>query len=167
MIIQDTLSLHLVFRERLQRLLDRLKHEVDPSMMVYETWRSPLRQALLYAKGRAAGDPGPRVTKAGPWQSYHQFGLAADIVMYEKGAPTWPTAADIRWTKMRAIAIEEKLRTLSFEMPHVELPWDTGRLRMGEYPAGGGQAWEAQLEAFIHAMPAGSPPIPTGRPEVT
>lgn len=40
---------------------------------VFETYRTPFRQAHLLTQ---------RVTKAGPWQSPHQFGLAADFVPY-------------------------------------------------------------------------------------
>ena len=40
-------------------------------MVLIEGYRSPQRQAALQAAG-------PHVTNAAPWQSYHQYGLAAD-----------------------------------------------------------------------------------------
>ena len=47
-------------------------------MALLEGWRSPQRQALLAARG-------PAVTQAGPWQSYHQWGLAADCAFLRDG----------------------------------------------------------------------------------
>lgn len=40
---------------------------------IFETYRHPLRQASLLKKG---------VSKAGPWESAHQVGLACDFVPY-------------------------------------------------------------------------------------
>ena len=47
-------------------------------MALLEGWRSLQRQALLAARG-------PAVTQAGPWQSYHQWGLAADCAFLRDG----------------------------------------------------------------------------------
>lgn len=47
-------------------------------MALLEGWRSPQRQSLLAARG-------PAVTQAGPWQSYHQWGLAADCAFLRGG----------------------------------------------------------------------------------
>lgn len=41
------------------------------SCRVFEHWRSPERQEQMIAKG---------VSKAGPWRSAHQYGLAVDII---------------------------------------------------------------------------------------
>lgn len=43
---------------------------------VFRTWAE---QAAEYAKSRTA--PGPKVTDAGPGESYHNYGLAVDIVL--------------------------------------------------------------------------------------
>lgn len=40
---------------------------------MFESYRSPERQAMLRTRG---------TTKADPWQSAHQYGLAADFVAY-------------------------------------------------------------------------------------
>lgn len=42
-----------------------------------EGYRSPERQDALYAQGRTA--PGPKVTNAKAWQSWHQTGRAVDF----------------------------------------------------------------------------------------
>lgn len=44
-----------------------------------QVFRTHQQQAELYAKGRTA--PGPKVTWAKPGQSYHNYGLAVDIVL--------------------------------------------------------------------------------------
>jgi len=54
----------------------KAQHGYD--MALLEGWRSPQRQALLAARG-------PAVTQAGPWQSYHQWGLAADCAFLRDG----------------------------------------------------------------------------------
>jgi len=54
----------------------KARHGYD--MALLEGWRSPQRQALLAARGAA-------VTQAGPWQSYHQWGLAADCAFLRDG----------------------------------------------------------------------------------
>lgn len=52
--------------------------------------RTAEEQAWIYASGRTR--PGPRLTNAKPWQSTHQYGLAFDFCLLEKGK-MW----DINW----------------------------------------------------------------------
>jgi peptidoglycan L-alanyl-D-glutamate endopeptidase CwlK len=66
------------FRQRLL-LSFRLVHEqFGYDMVLIEGYRSPQRQAALAALG-------PSVTRAGPFESYHQFGLAADCAFLRDG----------------------------------------------------------------------------------
>ncbi len=66
------------FRQRLL-LTFRLMHEkYGYDMVLVEGYRSPQRQAALAALG-------PSVTRAGPFESYHQFGLAADCAFLRDG----------------------------------------------------------------------------------
>ena len=53
-----------------QQLLKRMAQKGWPCK-ISEHWRTPERQAQLLSKG---------VSKAGPWQSPHQYGLAVDII---------------------------------------------------------------------------------------
>jgi peptidoglycan L-alanyl-D-glutamate endopeptidase CwlK len=46
--------------------------------------RSYAEQAALFRKGRF-GDPGPKVTKAKAGQSWHNFGLAWDLGIFDQG----------------------------------------------------------------------------------
>jgi len=71
-------------------------------MLVYCTHRTPIEQEVLYAKGRTT--PGPKVTNAPPWQSWHQYGMAVDAVPLDAGKPVWRySAANGLW----AVAVEE------------------------------------------------------------
>lgn len=71
-----------------QRVLCRLKKQ-GINVTVTETLRSHARQAQLLAQGNG-------VTNAAPGRSYHQYGLAIDIVPLDsKGQPTWTAPAAI------------------------------------------------------------------------
>lgn len=55
--------------------------------------RTPEQQDALYASGRTK--PGAIVTNAPAWMSWHQYGLAVDIVFKdEKGNWTWSDSCD-------------------------------------------------------------------------
>lgn len=96
----------------------------DIPLNVYEGARSPGRQQELYDVGR---DPklahyGRTVTRAKPYQSAHQYGLAADLVFYVGGHWTWEEPRRGQWDRMQMLAHKAGLVTLSFERPHVQLP---------------------------------------------
>jgi peptidoglycan L-alanyl-D-glutamate endopeptidase CwlK len=71
-------------------------------LLVYCTRRTAEEQAALYAKGRT--DPGPKVTNAPPWQSWHQYGMAVDAVPLLAGKPVWRYAPE---NGLWAVAVEE------------------------------------------------------------
>lgn len=66
------------FVQSLLQVFRVMKTEHGYDMALLEGWRSPERQALLAERG-------PMVTRAGPWQSYHQWGLAADCAFLREG----------------------------------------------------------------------------------
>jgi len=66
------------FRQRLLLLFKRMHDEHGYDMALLEGYRSPERQAMLFARG-------PKVTRASANQSYHQFGLAADCAFVRGG----------------------------------------------------------------------------------
>lgn len=66
------------FVQSLLQVFRLMKTEHGYDMALLEGWRSPERQALLAERG-------PMVTRAGPWQSYHQWGLAADCAFLREG----------------------------------------------------------------------------------
>lgn len=78
MIIISLQELTPEVRDRAERLLHLCEHQ-SLHVRVFETFRSPERQAQLYAQGRA-GDTRARVTKSKPGMSWHQWRRALDLV---------------------------------------------------------------------------------------
>lgn len=73
-------SLDLVwppFAELVSELIDEMHHE-NYKVIILESYRSPVRQNQLFAKGRVR--PGKIITNARGWQSWHQYGLAVDLI---------------------------------------------------------------------------------------
>jgi hypothetical protein len=104
------------FRDRVGRVIDRMREEFGHSVTVVETWRSQARQDALFAQGRTA--PGPVVT----WTkaSKHSQGLAADLMVDGQ----WQNPAG--YAHLAQIARQEGLRTLGSRDPgHVELTSDS------------------------------------------
>jgi len=66
------------FRQRLLLSFKLLHAQFGYDMVLIEGYRSPQRQATLAALG-------PSVTRAGPFESQHQFGLAADCAFLRDG----------------------------------------------------------------------------------
>jgi len=119
--LSDQAQLHPQFRQALGALLDKLAAENRP-FKVFEAFRTPERQRWLYEQGR--GRPGSIVTNAKPWESFHQYGLAVDLVLFVNGQWTWSSAGDLgaHWKRLPELAKDAGLRTLTWEAPHVELP---------------------------------------------
>lgn len=177
----DPSHLHPAFRERRADLAARVAEARLP-IEPFESWRSPARQAFLFAEGRTpgVGSPGHHVTFEAAWGSLHQYGLAEDWVWWFNGAWTWAPPAGHAWEEFHELAARAGLMKLDFEAPHVQLPGVSGRaLLAGElpYPAGGDASWEANLEAAIVAwgrgqrivngqVNPGAPPLVAGRPPV-
>jgi peptidoglycan L-alanyl-D-glutamate endopeptidase CwlK len=90
---------------------------------IYEAYRTPERQAELYAQGRTK--KGRKVTNAGPWQSMHQYRLAIDFVPLKPHSKA-PGMYEADWgnakiyAQAQAIAKAHGLRALSWETPHLE-----------------------------------------------
>lgn len=66
------------FRQRLLLAFKLMRERHGVEMVLVEGWRSPERQAELQALG-------PTVTRAGPFESQHQWGLAADCAFLRQG----------------------------------------------------------------------------------
>lgn len=80
---------------------------------LFEGFRDPSRQReLLKAK----------TTKAGPWQSAHQFGLAADFVAWVNGRWSWSTEHD--WNYLHECAEALGLGApIKWDLPHIQHPF--------------------------------------------
>jgi peptidoglycan L-alanyl-D-glutamate endopeptidase CwlK len=158
----DLEALHPVVRRKVKAVQKKLDAAGIP-MKVFETFRSPHRQAKLFARGRTA--PGSRVTNARAWESYHQYGMAADFVRFENGKWNWNTrtvAERAQWDQFHDIARAEGLEPLSWEKPHVQLVGHSlTRLMNGDYPEGADDSWAANLtEAIAGWSDPGAPPFP-------
>lgn len=155
----DPSRFHPRFRELVAAIEGRLAEEGIP-LRVFEGYRPPERQAHLFAQGRSA--PGRIVTYARPWESYHQYGLAADFVAYENDRWSWDDSGDRGqwWRRLHVIAREAGLEPLRFELPHVQLGGLTiGALRAGRFPDDGDASWRECMEGAI-ARCAGDPDAP-------
>jgi peptidoglycan L-alanyl-D-glutamate endopeptidase CwlK len=61
-------------------------------LLVTQTLRTAAEQDALYAQGRTA--PGKIVTNAQGGDSWHQWGLAYDVVPLRAGKPVWGTRGE-------------------------------------------------------------------------
>jgi peptidoglycan L-alanyl-D-glutamate endopeptidase CwlK len=66
------------FQQRLLMVFKLMREEHGYEMVLLEGYRSPERQAMLQRLG-------PHVTNAAAFQSYHQYGLAADCAFLRDG----------------------------------------------------------------------------------
>ena len=164
---RDLAKIHPIVRGALVDLLAALETESLP-FKVFEAFRTPERQAWLYAQGRSR--PGDKVTKAMPWQSMHQYGLAADLVLFVDGKWSWGGEARM-WDRMHVLAKQRGLQYLSFETPHVEIVnADWQAYLNGNFPADGDDTWyDAVMEAALRwktneRQPRGPDPRSVERP---
>jgi peptidoglycan L-alanyl-D-glutamate endopeptidase CwlK len=161
----DPARLHPSFRQRLANVIERLQSEGIP-FRVFEAWRSPQRQKYLWEQGRTR--PGGIVTKAQAWESYHQYGLAADLVLFEDGKWSWNTDGQRAawWKRLHELGRDAGLEPLSFELPHLQIAGITlGALKTGSYPPGGDDTWAENLTSAIYSW-QGTPAAPPGPPQL-
>ncbi|THH36169.1 hypothetical protein E4Z66_14045 [Aliishimia ponticola] len=169
----DISRLHPAIRDKVQAIRDKLNDE-GIRFEVFEAFRSPERQEILFAKGR--NKPGPKVTWVRGWGSIHQYGLAVDFVLKDRnGRWSWnDTGANAKkWTRMHELAKEHGMTPLFnkagklIEKPHIQLIGVSARdLRKGKYPEGGDGVWAECLATLIDNWEgSGAPPKPDATPE--
>lgn len=160
-ILRDTSVLHPVVRDAVTRTVTDLQSE-GFTFEVFEAYRLPQRQAYLFGQGRSRA--GAIVTQARPWESYHQYGLAVDIVLKVAGKWSWDASAEYiqAWERLHEIGESYGLETLKFERPHLQLAnFHISDLKAGKLPGGGDAAWWDHLKdtldkwAAINGMPPG------------
>lgn len=155
--------LHPTFREKVQTLTQMFSDERIP-FRLFEGFRTPQRQRDLYAQGRTQS--GSIVTRAQPWSSHHQYGVAGDFVLFINGTWSWDDTGERRqwWSRLHELAQRIGLEPLSWEKPHLQLQnVPITDLRAGRYPSGGDEAWADNLENAIHTWSGrpSAPPVPT------
>jgi peptidoglycan L-alanyl-D-glutamate endopeptidase CwlK len=153
----DASILHPVFRDALAGLVSDLA-KADIPLFVFEGVRTPVRQTYLYAQGRTR--PGKIVTYAKAWHSYHQYGLAVDMVFGGAGKWSWDEPKKGMWKKYHELAKKHDLMPLDFETPHVQLSGTSSNaLSEGRFPGGGDENWAEALASMVAAW-TGSPTSP-------
>lgn len=108
-------------RRRVEAFLAAAKGEgID--LLVTSTYRDFESQQALYDQGRTK--PGKIVTNAKPGRSWHNYGLAVDVVPLRNGKPVWD-AKDPVWETVgklgEAAGLEWAGRWTKFrELPHFQ-----------------------------------------------
>ena len=134
-------TLNLLYPPFIHRLVKGVKaaQAAGIPLHVFESFRTIERQASLYEQGRTK--PGNIVTRARGGRSWHNYGIAADLVLvidgkwswdhhdlYVKGAP-YLEAQGIHWAGRDKKA---------FELCHYQLPFDESIYEVEElYKKGG------------------------------
>ena len=143
---RDLSLLHPIIRASVVEIINQLAAESTPCGL-FEAYRSPARQAYLYSQGRTR--PGIIITKAQPWESYHQYGLAVDIVPQPYGKWDWGASGNLEhyWNRLNDLGRQFGLETLAWERPHLQLAgMNIHELKRGSFPGGGDLGWYANLE---------------------
>jgi peptidoglycan LD-endopeptidase CwlK len=151
---RDLNELHPTVRAKVADVLADLQKAQLP-FDVFEAYRLPSRQRKLFRQGG--------VTKADAWESYHQYGMAVDLVLKENGGWSWRTDGGrlAMWDRMNAIGRAHGLKPLSWEKPHLQLDdVDLDDLQAGRYPPGGDDTWARAISDAIESWPQGAPPAP-------
>lgn len=141
----DIALLNPAFGRVVKRLHDYLidAHETGRTKTrfeIFETFRTPMRQNDLFKKG---------VSKAGPFESAHQMGLAVDFVPYlspdearvlsettgERVFPGWNWHSSHDYSFLATAAQHFKLaRPLTWDLVHIEHPdWPAMRAAWRKY----------------------------------
>lgn len=95
------INLHPFFRDKIKKLLSDAR-SLGFNVDVFQGYRSKEEQDKLFAKGRT--EPGAIVTKARGGYSWHNFGIAADIVFKKDGKWSW--AEEHPWSLLGDIGRE-------------------------------------------------------------
>ncbi len=118
-------DVHPALARKIRQLADILACDQPPvTLRVTQGLRSYSEQAVLYAQGRSA--PGKVVTNAEPGHSYHQYGLAVDVVPFGlDGQPDWNTSHPI-WQRIvhvgTSLGLQAGAEFRSFpDYPHFQL----------------------------------------------
>jgi D-alanyl-D-alanine dipeptidase len=113
-ICRNTSNLAPFLVVRLTAALDEC-HANGYPVQIFEGYRSQERQQWLYEQGR--NRPGPIITYAKPGQSFHNVGLAVDVVLKINGKWTWEGQYD----KIENIMKGHGFSSLKFEKCHFEI----------------------------------------------
>lgn len=143
---QDPFKLHPMMRSAAAEVIRQCQAEKLP-FKVYEGYRFPRRQSQMFLDQRS---------KYGAWQSYHNYGLAADFVLFLEGKWVWANNSlyDHLWQRLQEIGELYGLETIEGERPHLQVATlELSDLMAGRYPGGGDQSWERTLAIALEDWP--------------
>lgn len=113
---QNEELLHPTIRRNLNVALEDARANGLP-LKLFEGWRSPRRQDFLYSKGRGS-DKGQIITNKRAWESWHQYGMAVDVVFFRDDQWDW----NGEWDKVEAIFIKNGFTSLKpYERNHFQI----------------------------------------------
>lgn len=121
----DINTLHPAIREMVTKFIEDVKNELGIDLLVTSGMRTFEQQQALYDQGRTK--PGQIVTKAKPGTSFHNYGLAIDIVPLLAGKPNWKSKDFARIAEIgKRIGFSWGGDWKSFkDLPHFEYPPQT------------------------------------------
>lgn len=141
---QRLASLHPILAERGTQLLERCAAQ-GLALMVTQGLRSMAEQDQLFAQGRTA--PGKIVTNARAGESYHNFGLAFDVLVLDAmGKADW-SPGNLGWGQAGVVGEDLGLEwggrwTGLVDLPHFQY---TGRVSLERcrslFPSGLPRVW--------------------------
>ena len=108
---------------RVQAIFQKLVNKIKDAGLdadIFMGLRTFEEQAKLYAKGRT--EPGSIVTNSKPGYSFHNYGLAVDVVFKKSGGWSWDASHD--WSLLGRIGRELGLKwggDWGWDKPHFEL----------------------------------------------
>ncbi|MEW7289628.1 M15 family metallopeptidase [Aquimarina sp. 2304DJ70-9] len=98
-------TLHPLIRSKAKEFIIRAEKELGIKLRVTSALRTWQEQTRLYNQGRSV--PGSKVTNAKAGESYHNYGLAFDVVEIKNGKAIWNNP---NWEKIGVLG-----KSLGFE----------------------------------------------------
>lgn len=115
-------QIHPLLRQRVEIIITRMA-ERGITVECVQGLRTAHEQNALYAEGRTA--PGQKVTNARAWQSFHNYGIAADLCPFVNGKPDWNASREV-WNAIgkeaERLHLEWGGRWKFRDLPHVQMP---------------------------------------------
>lgn len=102
--------------------INRAESEANTQLRVTDGYRDAKKQDLLYAQGRTA--PGKIVTYSRGKTSYHNYGLALDVVKMKEGKPVWEAIGENIATIATSLGFEwgGYWKQPKTDFPHFQMP---------------------------------------------